>query len=221
MEIKVLVVEDESKLTALIRTGLAESFKVSVCETFPQFESHIAEPSLGFDIIVLDRIIHGIDTLAMVPRIKEQSPQCKIIILSAINSPDEKILALDLGADDYVSKPFVLEELAARIRAVYRRAVSKLRVGNISLDPVERIATVGDHDLQLSNKEFLLLRTFLQFPRKVFAKSHLHEAVWQVKSELESNAVEATINNLRRKLEEALATPKIRNSRNLGYWIEE
>lgn len=220
-EANVLVIEDEAKLSELLLQNLSAQFEVEGCPSYAELERLMERPALGFDVVVLDRMMNGRDTLALIDVFKERFPQCRILVLSAINTPAEKAVALDHGADDYLSKPFAWEELIARIRSLVRRGSRTIRFGNISLDTVDRVAKIGERDVTLSNKEFLLLRAFVQSPGKVFSKQTLFEQVWNMSSEVESNAIETTITKLRRKLEEAEAAPQIRNSRNLGYWLEE
>lgn len=221
MEANVLIVEDEAKLVEILERTLSESFHVSVITTFEELAAQIDGSSIRFDLLVLDRMLHGKDSLNLIAPLKEKFPQVKVLVLSAINTPSEKAIALDLGADDYLSKPFAHEELLARLRVLAKRLPAELRFGNITLDMLERTAKVADVDLQLATKEFLLLRAFLKTPGKVFPKTTLYEDVWQTSADVESNAIETTVNKLRRKLEEAGASASIKNSRNLGYWIEE
>lgn len=220
-ESKILIVEDESKLVELLTRNLEASFAVSVVTSYVALVETLRLPSLPYEIVILDRMMNGEDTMDLIPVLKEKFPQCKIMILSAINTSAEKAMALDLGADDYLSKPYAHEELIARLRALSRRVASELRFGNVTIDTVERVARVGERDINLSNKEFLLLRMFVRHPGKVFNKISLYEDVWHMNADIESNAVETTVNKLRRKLAEVSATAQIRNSRNLGYWLEE
>lgn len=221
LDAHVLLVEDESKLAEHLVRSLSQAFSVSVLNSFEELENSLSSPSLPFDVIILDRMMNGKDTLVLIPALRKKFPQCKILVLSAIHTPAEKALALDQGADDYVSKPVALEELMARVRAVTRRPSNELRFGNIAIDSVDRSVHIDGQSLPLSNKEFLLLRAFVQAPGKIFSKSYLYEQVWQTSVEIESNAIETTVNKLRRKLEDSSALAQIKNSRNLGYWLEE
>lgn len=220
-EANILVVEDELKLVEILKRTLEETFSVTVFNSFEEVAALLDHSSIRFDILVLDRMLNGKDSLNLIAPLKEKFPQIKVLILSAISTPSEKASALDLGADDYLSKPFANEELLARLRVIAKRMPSELRFGNIAIDMLERTAKVADVDLPLATKEFLLLRAFLKSPGKVYPKSVLYEEVWQTSADIESNAIETTVNKLRRKLEEAGASAAIKNSRNLGYWLEE
>lgn len=221
LDANVLVVEDEAKLVEILQRTLSESFQVTVFTTYEELAALLEGSSIRFDLFVLDRMLDGKDSLNLIAPLKEKFPQIKVLVLSAISTPSEKAVALDLGADDYLSKPFANEELLARLRVLAKRIPSELRFGNIALDMLERTAKVAEVDLQLATKEFLLLRAFMKTPGKVYPKTTLYEEVWQTSADVESNAIETTVNKLRRKLEEAGASATIKNSRNLGYWIEE
>ncbi len=220
-EANLLIVEDELKLAELLTANLSTLFNVDSCATFAAFEELFEKPALAFDVVILDRMLGSHDTLSLLPRFKDRFPQCRVIVLSAISTPAEKAAALDKGADDYLSKPFAWEELVARVRSLLRRGSRDIRFGNITLDTLERTASANGNVLSLSNKEFLLLRSLVQQPGRVFSKQTLFEEVWNMSAEIESNAIETTMTKLRRKLEEAGSNANIRNARNLGYWLEE
>ncbi|HMN68364.1 MAG TPA: response regulator transcription factor [Bdellovibrionales bacterium] len=220
---RILIVEDEARLLAHLQRILSENgFSVFTCESYRDLENMLAMPLRRFDLILLDRLLHNRDSVSLLKAVREGFPETKIMILSAINTAAEKALLLDQGADDYLEKPFDSEELIARIRALLRRGGrSSLVFGNVALDSDNRSMKIGDQWVSLPNKEFVLLRTLVQNPGKVFSKAFLHEQVWEMSSEVESNVVEATVNKLRRRLKDAGASVQIKNMRNSGYWIEE
>jgi DNA-binding response OmpR family regulator len=174
---------------------------------------------------VLDRLVGGMDASTFIPKIRRRWPATKILVLSAIGTSAEKSRVLDIGADEYVSKPFSIEELGARIRAVMRRAEQDsglyCRLGNIVLLLPSHSTQIDGVSVDLSRKEYQLLRTFMGTPTRVFSKFQLLDLVWGVNSEVESNVVEGTLLNLRKKLARAGARPRIMNRRLVGYWIEE
>ena len=218
---RILVVEDEVKLLDFLSQHLRdEGFAVFTSTSISDLNTVLSIPNRRFDLIVLDRLLHGDDSAVEIPKIKK-SCDCKVLVLSAINTPSEKAAVLNLGADDYLAKPFSNEELVARIRALLRRDPVDLKLGNVSLNPIDRTVTIGDSTVVLTNREFVLLRTLLQFPRKIFNKAFLYEQVWDMSPEVDSNVVEMTVSRLRRRFEEAKASISIRNARNVGYWVEE
>lgn len=220
-ETRVLIVEDEEKLLTLIKATLAEHFEVTAIGSHQELQELLEKASFPYDIVVLDRMMNGRDTVEVVSTLKSKFPQSQVLILSAINTPTEKAMSLDRGADDYLSKPFENEELVARVRALGRRAPSEVRFGNLAIDVISRSASVEGKTVTLTNKEYLLIWTLIRHPHRIFNKAALYQDVWQSNADIESNAIETTVNKLRRKLEEAGASISIRNSRNIGYWIEE
>ena len=219
---KVLVVEDEEVLRKyLVELLTSEDFECHVAGSMQELEERLSEKSSAYDLVLLDRLLNGRDAGLKISEIKFQLPNSKVIVVSAINTPSEKAALLDLGADDYVAKPFDGEELIARIRAILRRNLSTFRFSNILLNLEERKLFVGESEIHLATKEFLFLKTLLQEPGKVFSKNYLYEKVWEMNPDVESNALETTVTKLRRRLEEAKSTAQIRNARNVGYWIEE
>lgn len=219
---RILIVEDEAKILEHIsRTLDEEGFSTYTCASFRDLETILELPVKRFDVIVLDRLLNGKDSADLVGRIKTQLPDTQIMILSAINTSSEKATLLDLGADDYLAKPFDPTELVARIKVLLRRSKNELRFSNLTLDIGARSMKVNEQELPLTNKEFMLLKTLLQEPGKVFNKQQLYTQVWDMSAEVESHVVEATINKLRKRLAEAGANAQIKNTRNVGYWVEE
>ncbi len=223
---KALVVEDEEALGGHLENNLKDlNFEVSRCREFEALKSLIQSGSGDFpDVVILDRLLQDHDSIELIPQIKAQWPTSRLLVLSAIGGALEKSRALDAGADDYVSKPFASEELASRIRALLRRTAPSQHIsfelGNLKLDPLEQVVMVNSERLDLSRKEFQVLTLFLQNPSKVFNRLQLLERVWNIRNDVESNVVEVTMKNLRRKLEVAQSSLKILSKRFVGYWIE-
>lgn len=219
---RILVIEDETKLREhLTKVFVDEGYSVATCSSVFELEELLTLPTKAFDVITLDRLLNGRDSAPLVPKIKAQILGSKIIVVSAINSAAEKAAILDLGADDYLAKPFSSRELVARVRVLLRRSISTLRLGNLVLNLEDRKLLIDDKEMPITNKEFLFLKTLIQSPGKVFSKNVLYENVWEMSADVESNVVEATVNKLRRRFEELGASAEIKNSRNVGYWIEE
>ena len=218
----VLVVEDEVRLLDhLAEIISAEGFNVTKCNSFEGLKLQITDLSQKPDVIVLDRLLGGKDSASLVPLIIEKCPNSKVLVLSAINSSTEKAALLDQGVEDYLAKPFEAAELTARIRVLLRRNSNELAFSNVVLDLEKRVAKVDGQEVNLQNREFLLLKTLVKIPGKIYNKKYLYEHVWEVSSDVDSNVVETTVNKLRRRMEEAGARLKLNCIRYKGYWVED
>jgi two-component system OmpR family response regulator len=222
----ILLVEDESSLSHFLSESLKkEGYCVQPVTSMEELNSAI-EQKVNPDpqVIVLDRLLHGLDSSEKITTLKDRFPSSKIIVLSAIGGPTEKGKILDLGADDYVSKPFSIEELIARIRVSQRYNVKTAQTvqayGNLTLNLFSQSAEVDGKKLELSKKEYQLLTALLHTPTKVFNRYQLLDSIWDIHADVESNVVEVTIKNLRKKLESVQANVEILSKRNVGYWIE-
>ncbi|MNK01124.1 Transcriptional regulatory protein BasR [compost metagenome] len=222
----ILVVEDEADiLKSLVISLEGEGWSVRATSSLSSLEAVLQAKSFYPHVIILDRMLSGEDSVQILDRIKERFADTKILILSAIDTGTEKARVLDLGADDYLAKPYSSSELIARIKALHRRSTlvhstSKVQVGNLTLNQLDRSLFVEGDVVSLSQKEFQLLLLFANNPGKIFPKDLLIEQVWKTSKESDSKVVEATMNNLRRKLESSAASVQIRNVRNVGYWLE-
>lgn len=218
----ILLVEDEERILLHLNDLISgANMRSQSITNFNELRLALESTDLQFDVVILDRLLHGQDSAHFISKIKQAIPNVKIIVLSAINSPAEKVSVLDAGADDYVSKPFDGEELIARIRVMLRKADPQVCYGNLIINIQNRTIKVGNIEENLTNKEFSLLYAMIKQPRKVFTKSDFYEKVWAMRADVESNVVETTINKIRKRLDELGSTAKIKNKRNVGYWIEE
>jgi DNA-binding response OmpR family regulator len=219
---RALIIEDETKLLRHLEEVMClEGFSVCTCSTYAEMEEFLNPPVKRIDVILLDRLLQRRDTAEMMPQIKLSFPDTKVVVVSAINTPAEKTALLDLGADDYIAKPFDPDELIARVRAVMRRVPAEPRFGNVILNPDRRTVRVDDLEVPLQNREFLLLNALMKNPGKVFDKAFLLENLWEMSAEVESNVIEATVSKVRKRLEDIGANFTIKSMRNRGYWIEE
>ena len=221
---KLLLVEDDIKLVELLSGNLKEQgFLVSYAVALNQLLDFI-NSDINFDIIVLDRLLQSIDTRDLIGQIKKKWPMAAILVLSAISTPNEKAELLNKGVDDYMGKPFSTQELIARIKALLRRYQQQpstyVQIGNLVLDTISRTITVEGKADVLPAKEFLLLRVLSQDHKRIWSKTELLDYVWGQSSELETNVVESTMANLRKRITDLKANITIRNMRNAGYWIE-
>jgi DNA-binding response OmpR family regulator len=222
---KLLLVEDDARLAE----HLSESFKnhgfvVDHVSNQEDLDSAIAVKN-QVDFVILDRLLGAHDSKDSLPKIRKRWPATPVLILSAISTPNERTDLINLGADDYLGKPFSTQELIARVRALLRRnsvpAGVYLQIGNLIIDSVKRIISVGSSVETLPAKEFLLLKTLAQESGRVWSRNELLDYVWGLNVDVETNVVEATIANLRKKLGDIHAQISIKNMRNAGYWIEE
>lgn len=223
---EILIVEDELKVSKFLEEALkSEGHTVHACRNYEEAETWLQVEGSDPEVVILDRTLGDGDGIELIRPLKEKFPACKILVLSAIGIADEKAVALDRGADDYISKPFSLAELSARIRAISRRGSTgahptQLKLGNLTVDLRTQNVLTESGKVDCSKKEFQLLTTLATHPRRVFTKYQLLDRIWDTQADIESNIVEVTVKNLRRKLEAARSTAQILSKRNVGYWIE-
>lgn len=219
---RVLLVEDTKGLADAVAKALRGSgYAVDHVET-----GEDAEAALGafpYDAVILDLNLPGIDGLEVLGRIRERGDEIPVLVLTARGSLDERIKGLDLGADDYLTKPFEISELEARLRAIIRRGFGRkesvLRAGRIAFDTVHRSARLDDRDMNLPRRELLLLEALLYRVGRVISKDQLAESMTEFDDALSPSAVELYISRLRKRL--SPAGIKIRAIRGLGYVLEE
>lgn len=222
----VLIVEDEQRILNYLADALAsDGHTTQRADTFESAKHTLTTAPCDFDVVLLDRMLGASDGADLITLIKSRRPHCKILILSALGDASEKALVLDKGADDYLSKPFTLTELSARIRALGRRSHSttsgaRIQLGNCTLDLVGHRLLFGHRPIDLSHKEFQVLVALAQHAGRVLSRYQLLDQVWNAQFEIESNVVEVTIRNLRKKLENNGHGLTLRSKRGLGYWLE-
>lgn len=214
---RILVVDDDPKITSLLRRALTfAGFDVATAgggqEGLLQWRS--AQP----DLVILDVMMPGMDGFAVCRQIRRES-DVPILLLTARDEVSDRVEGLDLGADDYLVKPFALEELLARVRAVLRRRgpAQVLRYGDLVMDLAERRASYAGRPLELTAKEFELLALLMQHPRRVLTHDTIMERVWGYDFGGESNVLAVYVRYLRQKLAEAGAPPLVQTVRGVGY----
>ena len=223
---KVLIVEDDSSLREIIKRSLLEEhYIVEVAEDFKSALRKINDYS--YDCILLDIMLPDGSGMDVLKKLKKQSKKESVIILSAKDSIDDRVLGLDYGADDYLAKPFHLAELKARIKSVIRRkqqgGEKNIQVGNVKIEPDSRLVYVENTLLDLLRKEYDILHYFMTRPEHVIDKTVLAESVWgdhidQVDS---FDFIYAQIKNLRRKLKQSDASIEIKAVYGFGYKLVE
>ncbi|HZT46125.1 MAG TPA: response regulator transcription factor [Gaiellaceae bacterium] len=220
---RILVVDDERPVRdALERALRLEGYEVETATDGQEALFSIARR--GVDAIVLDVLMPTMDGLETARRLRRQGNSTPILMLTARHEVSDRVAGLDAGADDYVVKPFALEELLARLRALLRRTVGgdePLSFADLTLDPGTREVRRGDRPIELTRTEFLLLELFLRNPRQVLTRDVIFDRVWGYDFGPASNSLEVYIGYLRRKTEAAGEPRLIHTVRGVGYALRE
>jgi len=219
---RILVVEDERKIASFIQKGLKEfGFAVDVIGRGDEALEVILDNP--FEAIVLDIMLPGRDGLSILRSLRARSNAVPVLILTARGEISEKIEGLDLGADDYLAKPFAIEELAARLRALIRRQTGenlvRYRIQDLTLDVATRVARRGDRRIDLTSREFSLLECLMRAPGRVFTRTQICQHVWEYQFDAGTNLVEVYIQRLRRKVDDRESAKLIQTVRGAGYRI--
>jgi two-component system response regulator MprA len=220
----ILVVEDEPAMAESLRQGLEEA-NHSVTLAGDGLEGlHAAETS-SFDAIVLDVMMPRLDGIEVARRLRANGRQTPILLLTARDAASDIVRGLDAGADDYLTKPFSLKVLLARLRAISRRAarpaVATLQVDDLALDPASRQVTRGEKDVPLTATEFRVLEFLMRRAGRAVSRSAIIEGVWGFEEDIESNTVDAYIKLLRDKVETGGRRRLIHTVRGYGYIVRE
>jgi two-component system OmpR family response regulator len=221
---RVLVVEDELRMAALLKRGLAEEgYAVDVATTGPDALWHATE--FDYDAVLLDVMLPGMSGIEVCRQLRERKRWVPVLMLTARDAVADRVRGLDVGADDYLIKPFSFDELAARVRALVRRGAverpTELQVADLRLDPASRRAWRGDVELDLSVKEYSLLRLFLGHPGQVLTRTQILEHVWDYAYDGGSNVVDQYILYLRRKIDRPFHVHQLDTVRGAGYRLRE
>jgi len=217
---RILLVEDDPMIGAAVVTALKDaSYAVDWVRDGPS-ASHTLEID-AHEAVLLDLGLPGRDGLEVLQRLRTSGKTLPVIVITARDGIDDRVRGLDLGADDYLVKPFDVQELLARMRAVIRRqggqATPVLSNGKVSLDPGTRMARAGGVEVQLSAREFALLQALLLRPGTILARTELEERIYGWNEEVESNAVDFLIHGVRKKL----GTSVIKNVRGAGWMVDK
>ena len=220
---RLLLVEDHAELAVWVAKSLRQSgYAVDVIER----GDHAAAALLTqtYDLAILDLSLPGMDGLALLQRIRhlEKTARLPVLLLTARGSPEDRVKGLDLGADDYLPKPFELSELEARIRALLRRSNNQIpvvQVGQLQFDTTTRLATIGERQLNLTKRELALLEALLSRKDKPVTRDALFEKIFDMDNEAQLETIELYVHRLRKKLEGSGVA--ITTLRGLGYLISE
>ncbi len=221
---RLLVIEDEKSLLKIIAKRLKEEgYSVDAVTNGRDGENYIY--STDYDCIILDIMIPIVDGLTLLRRIRAKKISTPVLLLTAKDSIEDRVVGLDTGADDYLIKPFSFDELLARVRALLRRRKEKrdivLSIGDLKLDTVTREVKRGDKLIELTSKEYSILEYFLRNKNRVLTKSQIAEHVWNYDFEYNSNIVEVYIRYLRRKIDEDFKNKLIHTIRGGGYVLKD
>ncbi len=220
---RILVIEDEKKVAGFIRQALGE-------------EGHAVDVAADgdagwdltwsgdYDVLVLDIMLPRRDGLSVLRALRNAGRTTPVLVVSARSAIEARVQGLDAGADDYLAKPFAIEELLARVRALMRRAAGAppgvLRVGDLTLDARTRRARRGDREIELTQKEYALLDYFMRRPGHVLSRSSIAEHVWNLDYDFGSNVIDVYVNYLRQKVDAPFPVKLIHTVRGVGYTLK-
>jgi two-component system OmpR family response regulator len=218
--LRILVVEDEQRLAALIETALVrEGHAVTVVHTGEDALDYVT--FTDYDALVLDVMLPGRNGLGVCRELRARHVQIPILLLTARDAVEDRVAGLDAGADDYLTKPFAFAELSARLRALARRPADVLdpilTTGDLRLDPATRRVWRGDDEHQLPNKEFRILEYLMRHPDRVLTRAMISDHVWDYDVPSSLNVIDVHIRSLRRKLDDPYAVKRIQTVRGAGY----
>lgn len=222
---RILVIEDDYTIAQAIRAGLQqESFAVDVCHDGE--EGYLAAVNDEYDVIVLDVLLPGMDGIEVTRRLQEDAVHTRILMLSAKGQAPDRILGLNAGADDYMSKPFSFDELSARVKALLRRPHDArgtvLKARDLRLDTTTRDVSRAGQPLTLSSKEFAIMEYLLRNKGKVLSKNSIVTHVWDFDADILPHTVETFIGYLRAKIDKPFPGPAvIETVRGFGYRVND
>ena len=218
--VKVLLVEDDPKIASFVTKGLQEQgFVVDACRNGDEgYELALERP---YDVILLDVMVPGRDGLSILRQLRERQMRVPVILITARGSLNERVEGLNLGADDYLPKPFYMDELIARIHAVLRRtggdSASVMKAGNVVVNLITHEVKRGEVTVDLSAREYALLTCLMRAPGRVFTRTQLQERVWNYHHDPGTNLVDVYVQRVRRKIGDNPDDPLIETLRGVGY----
>jgi two-component system copper resistance phosphate regulon response regulator CusR len=222
---RILIVEDEAKVANFLRKGFeAESFTVDVASDGVRgLDLALVQP---YDAIVLDVMLPKKNGFEVIRNLREAKNSTPVLMLSARSEVEDRVGGLNLGADDYLPKPFAFSEVLARIRAITRRKATEmhshtLSIADLRMDLLSRRVERGSREISLTNKEFELLEYLLRNKGRVLSRIILTEHIWDINFDTETNIVDVVINRLRRKIDDGFPQKLIHTVRGVGYVIKE
>lgn len=225
-KVHILVVEDEPKVAGALQEGLeTEGYEVTVADTGE--DGFFRASAHSFDLIVLDVMLPGRSGIEVLSTLRRQGDRTPVLLLTAKDAVEDRVLGLDNGADDYLVKPFAFEELSARIRALLRRnrpdSSSALTIGTLEIDPVRRTVNRGGQRIELTAREYELLEYLTRNHNRVVSREMLARDVWKETSRATplDNVIDVHVARLRRKIDDAFPVKLLHTIRGVGFTISE
>ncbi|HSH42283.1 MAG TPA: heavy metal response regulator transcription factor [Arenicellales bacterium] len=221
---KILIVEDEAKISEYLRQGLTEAgFVVDLARN--GLDGHHLAMTGSYDLIILDVLLPDVDGWRILQALREAGSKVPVLFLTARDSVDDRVKGLELGADDYLVKPFVFAELLARVRTLLRRGAvpsteTTLRVADLELDLMRRRVTRAGQRIPLTAKEFALLELLIRHHDEVLPRSLIASQVWDMNFDSDTNVIDVAIRRLRAKIDDAFEPKLIHTVRGMGYMLE-
>jgi len=220
---KILVIEDEVKTSGFLRKGLSEAGYVVDVAADGLEGLHLAV-EVDFDLIILDVMLPALDGWQVLARLREAGRKALVLMLTALDAVHYRVRGLEMGADDYLIKPFAFSELLGRVRSLLRRASPRthetLRLADLEIDLLRHRATRAGHRLELTAKEFLLLSLLTRRAGEVLSRTLIAEMVWDMNFDSDTNVVDVNVRRLRSKVDDPFTLKLIHTVRGAGYVLE-
>jgi two-component system copper resistance phosphate regulon response regulator CusR len=220
---KILIIEDEVKTAKFLKKGLSEAGYVIDTASDGLEGLHLAQ-EIDFDLVILDVMLPVLDGWQVLARLREASRQSLVLMLTARDTVHERVRGFELGADDYLVKPFAFSELLARVRSLLRRSTPRpqetVRMADLEIDLLRQRATRAGQKLELTSKEFLLLTLLARRPGEVLSRTLIAESVWDMNFDSDTNVVDVNVRRLRSKVDDPFPVKLIHTVRGAGYVFE-